>query len=266
MPGIDHLQDGQPGGQVSAPARSRRRTCSRGSKTAARPAVASRSGPSYGATTTTRAPTADRARGGSRRAPGRRGRRRPRPTRRARRSTAAPRRRRRSASVAPPDVAASIVPAVSAVPRPATQITVRGGESDRSESKRPSSSAARDRADLGAGHRRRHAADPLDRRPAGRRYRRGRSRPVAAFTSRPRVPASDLPADLMRRSARRPASTSSVVRASTFSRSSGSVLDVRRLNQLPSPRSTVTPSRWSMDWIAVPNDLQHRVDAGAVHR
>ena len=50
-------------------------------------------------------------------------------------------------------------------------------------------------------------------------------------------------------------STSSVVRASTLSRSNGSVLDIRRLNQLPSPRSTVTPSRWSIEWMRVPNDF-----------
>ena len=50
-------------------------------------------------------------------------------------------------------------------------------------------------------------------------------------------------------------STSSVVRASTLSRSNGSVLDIRRLNQLPSPRSTVTPSRWSIEWMREPNDF-----------
>lgn len=51
------------------------------------------------------------------------------------------------------------------------------------------------------------------------------------------------------------AATSSAVRPSTLSRSSGSVLELRRLNQLPSPRSTVTPSTWSREWIRVPNDL-----------
>ena len=67
------------------------------------------------------------------------------------------------------------------------------------------------------------------------------------------------------RSGRRPggrsSSTSSAVRASTLSRSSGSVLEVRRLNQLPSPRSTVTPSRWSSRNDLAAKGFQHGLDA-----
>lgn len=117
-------------------------TRSRGSSTATRPAVLSRSGPSYGATTTTRAPlrTPIAAAPTSAGSPG---------SSPATISTSSGPTQGGAAlastigSAAPaPSVEARMVPAVSAVPRPVTQITERGRSLPRSKSSSPSSAAA----------------------------------------------------------------------------------------------------------------------------